>query len=83
MKFLIDNGFEPYKEFYNHEAFDSLPYNERYSAMWNEIEKLMQYTPEDWTEIYQRDDIKAKLNHNRTVFENMLIPNWKGNCNVG
>ena len=51
--------------------------------MWNEIEKLMQYTPEDWTELYQQNDIKAKLNHNRTVFENMFIPNWKGECDVG
>ena len=83
IKFLINNDFKPYTELYNHEAFDHLPYNERYSAMWNEIEKLMQYTPEDWTEIYQREDIKAKINHNRTVFENMLVPNWKGDCNAG
>jgi hypothetical protein len=83
MKFLIDSGFKPYTEVYNHEAFDSLPYNERYSAMWNEIEKLMQYTPEDWTRIYQENDIIKKLNHNRSVFENMLVPNWKVSCNVG
>ena len=83
MKFLIDNNFQPYTEVYDHEAFDHLPYNERYSAMWNEIEKLMQHTPEDWTEIYQRDDIRAKLNHNKTVFENMLIPSWRDECDVG
>ena len=82
MKFLIDNGFEPYTELYNHEAFDSLPYNERYSAMWNEIETLAQKTPEEWTELYQQDDIKAKLSHNRNVFENMLIPSWKSEINA-
>ena len=82
MKFLIDNGFKPYTELYNHEAFDQLPYNERYSAMWNEIETLMQKTPEEWTAIYQQDDIKAKLSHNRNVFESMLIPSWKSNIDA-
>ena len=83
MKFLINHGFEPYTELYDHEAFDSLPYNERYSAMWNEIEKLIQYTPEDWTEIYSRNEMKSKLSHNRSVFEQMLIPSWRDIVNAG
>jgi hypothetical protein len=83
MKFLIDYGFKPYTELYDHEAFDSLPYNERYRAMWNEIEKLVQYTPEDWTEIYSRNEIKEKMSHNRTVFENMTIPSWRDILDAG
>ena len=42
----------------------------------------MQKTPEEWTAIYQQDDMKAKLEHNKFVFENMLVPNWQVNCNV-
>ena len=51
--------------------------------MWNEIEKMMQYTPEDWTEIYSRDDVKAKLSHNRMLFESMKIPSWRDIIDVG
>ena len=50
--------------------------------MWNEIEKLMQYTPEDWTEIYSKNEMKSKLSHNRTVFEQMSIPGWRDIVNA-
>jgi hypothetical protein len=77
MKFLIDNGFEPYTELYNHEAFDNLPYKERYNAMWIELQKLMHCTAEDWTGIYQDVNIKKKLIHNTNIFRNKIITNWK------
>lgn len=76
MKFLKNNGFEIYNELFNVE-FDKLDYIHRYDAMWTQIEKLMEHTASDWTEIYQDKIIKQKLEHNANVFRNLKEKSWR------
>ena len=80
MKFLVQNGFEPYSELYNIE-FDKLPYVQRYDAMWLQLEKLMEHTADDWTGIYQDKIIKDKIEHNASVFRNIVEKNWRSILN--
>ena len=80
MKFLTQNGFQPYSELYNIE-FDKLPYVQRYDAMWLQLEKLMEHTADGWTEIYQDKIIKDKIEHNASVFRNIVEKNWRSIIN--
>jgi len=77
IKFLMDNGFQPYTELYDIE-FDSLPYEERYKAMWEQIDKLMEMSTQDWENVYKNNIIiKSKLKHNAQVFRNLQLKSWQ------
>jgi len=77
-QFLIDHGFQPYTELYDH-SFDSLDKELRFEAMYSEVEKLMNYTPTEWEEIYHDKVILDKIKHNSNTFRNLPIDNWLSN----
>ena len=73
---LKSEGFETYDELYD-SSFDSLPYEERYPAMFKEIEKLMNLSISDWKDIYNDKEISQKIKHNQQTFRNKQIKNWQ------
>ena len=79
-QFLIDHGFEPYTELYDH-SFDSLDKELRFEAMYSEVEKLMNYTTTEWQEIYHDKVILDKIKHNSNTFRNLHIDSWLSNLN--
>ena len=77
IKFMMDHGFQPYTELYDIE-FDSLPYEERYTSMWKQIDKLMEMSTQDWENVYKHNIIiKSKLKHNAQVFRNIQPSSWQ------
>ena len=74
-KFLIENGFEPYSELYDH-SFDSDNFDLRFEKLYEQINNLMNYSPEEWTEIYQDKIIQEKIKHNSHTFKNLQVDNW-------
>ena len=73
---LKSEGFETYDEVYD-SSFDSLPYEERYPAMFKEIEKLINLSISDWKDIYNNKEISQKITHNQQTFRNKQIKNWQ------
>ena len=73
---LKSEGFEPYDELYD-SSFDSLPYEERYPAMFKEVEKLINLSIGDWKDIYNNKEISQKITHNQQTFRNKQIKNWQ------
>ena len=49
--------------------------------MWLQLEKLMEHTADDWTGIYQDKIIKDKIEHNASVFRNIVEKNWRSILN--
>ena len=79
-KFLVDHGFQPYTELYDHD-FDNYNGELRFEKMYEQVQKLMKITPEEWSDIYTDTTVTAKIKHNRENFKNLHTDNWLNKVN--